>query len=109
MLATDFGLQSQEFNILAPPTALTSSVTPRCLSYEDFCKRKAADRTTALPPAAKKNKSSKCKPSIPDKVKIQIGIKEFNATDGVLKVLKGRSLPVAVKPNASANDLLEET
>lgn len=89
-------------------TPATPSVTPRSLSYEDFCKRKAIDRITTLPTAAKKNKSTKSKANCPDKVKIQIGIKEFHETDGALKILKGRSLPVSIKPNANAKQLLEE-
>ena len=99
------------FFILATSAAFTpptSSVTPRSLLYEDFCKRKAIDRVTTLPAAAKRNKSTKSKANCPNKVKIQIGIKEFLETDGALKILKGRSLPVSVKPNTNAKQLLEE-
>jgi hypothetical protein len=99
------------FHITAPPAALTSatsSVAPRSLSYEDFCKRKAIDRITTLPNHAKKGKFTKSKGNIPDKVKIQIGIKEFHESDGTLKILKGRSLPVSVKANTNAKQLLEE-
>ncbi len=39
-------------------------------------------------------------------MKIQIGIKEFSG-DGTLKMLKGRTLPVAVNNNINANDLLQ--
>ena len=95
------------FHILALPAA-TSSATPRSLSYEDFCKRKAIDRVSTLPTAGKKCKSTKSKTNSPDKVKIQVGIKEFHETDHALKILKGRSLPVSVKPNSNAKQLLEE-
>ena len=57
---------------------------------------------------AKKSKSTKSKANCYDKVKVQIGIKEFHETDGALKILKGRSLPVSVKPNTNAKQLLEE-
>jgi hypothetical protein len=95
------------FHILAPPAATaTSSATPRSLSYEDFCKRKAIDRVSTLPTAGKKCKSTKSKTNSPDKVKIQVGIKEFHEIDRALKILKGRSLPVSVKPNSNAKQLL---
>ena len=92
----------------AASTSTTSAGTPRSLSYEDFCKRKAIERVTTLPTAPKKSKSTKSKANNQDKVKIQIGIKEFHETDGALKVLKGRSLPVSVEPNTNAKQLLEK-
>ena len=61
-----------------------------------------------MPNHAKKGKFTKSKGNIPDKVKIQIGIKEFHESDGTLKILKGRSLPVSVKANTNAKQLLEE-
>ena len=61
-----------------------------------------------MPTAPKKSKSTKSKANNQDKVKIQIGIKEFHETDGALKILKGRSLPVSVEPNTNAKQLLEK-
>ena len=94
--------------ISAASTSTTSAVTPRSLSYEDFCKRKAIERVTTLPTAPKKSKSIKSKANNQDKVKIQIGIKEFHETDGALKILKGRSLPVSVEPSTNAKQLFEK-
>ncbi len=74
------------------------------LTYEQFRKRKETSRTNVLP---KKAKSCKAKENDkPEVVKIQIGIKEFSG-DGTLKMLKGRTLPVAVNNNINANDLLQ--
>ena len=74
------------------------------LTYEQFRKRKETSRTNILP---KKAKSCKTKEKEkPEVVKIQIGIKEFSA-DGTLKMLKGRTLPVAVNNTINKNDLLQ--
>ena len=71
---------------------------------EQFRKRKESSRTNVLP---KKAKSCKAKENDKSEVvKIQIGIKEFSG-DGTLKMLKGRTLPVAVNNNINANDLLQ--
>ena len=50
--------------------------------------------------------NQKEKPS--EKVKIQIGIKEFNEIDCTLKMLKGRGLPVTVDACTDASKLLVE-
>ena len=74
------------------------------LTYEQFRKRKETSRTNVLP---KKAKSCKTKENEkPEVVKIQIGIKEFSA-DGTLKMLKGRTLPVAVNNTINKKDLLQ--
>ena len=76
------------------------------LTYEEFRKRKESCRTSTLKPTASK-KAKSVKSNSSDKVKIPIGIKICNE-DGLLKVLKGRTLPIAVKPDIDARGLLEE-
>ena len=61
--------------------------------------------STLKPTASKKAKSGKSNSS--NKVNIPIGIKICNE-DGLLKVLKGRTLPITVKPDIDARGLLEE-
>ena len=81
------------------------------MSYEEFRKRKESSRVTTLPLASskpKKLKSGKSKGKSTDKVKIQVGIKEFHELDYALKILKGRSLPVAVNACINAKGLLQE-
>ena len=79
------------------------------MTYEEFRKRKESSRVTTLPSTSSKPKKSKSrKANSTEKVKIQVGIKEFSELDSTLKVLKGRALPIAVDPCINANGLLQE-
>ena len=80
------------------------------MTYEEFRKRKESSRLTSLPLSSSKSKRIKSKKSegkSAENVKIQIGIKEFHESISSLKILKGRSLPVAVKASINAKGLLE--
>ncbi len=82
------------------------------ITYEEFRKRKEAKRVSTLPASMssrnKKSKCSKSKGNTTEKVKIQVGIKEFSELDSSLKVLKGRTLPIAVNACIHAKGLLQE-
>ena len=99
------------------PSSSTSTIQPsnheskqRSMTYEEFRKRKESTRVTSLPSAsAKKSKSGKSRGSQTEKVKIQVGIKEFQESAASLKILKGRTLPIVVNASINASRLLEET
>ena len=80
------------------------------MTYEEFRKRKESSRVTSLPSSAssKHKRSKSSKGNSREKVKIQVGIKEFHEFESTLKILKGRSLPIAVNPIINATELLQE-
>lgn len=72
--------------------------TPKStLSYDDFRKRTQAART-------KKIQSGK-KVKIDEEVKVQVGVVEVE--DGKLRRLKGRTLPLMIRPSCHFEDFLE--
>ena len=73
----------------------------RALTFEEFRKAKGENRVTTLPSSKRKKEKS------PGKVKIQIGIKQYQQ-DISLKALKGRTLPLTVDSNIDAEHLLHE-
>jgi hypothetical protein len=98
--------QSPSTSTVQPPNHDTKQ---QSMTYEEFRKRKESSRVTTLPSTSSKPKKSKSrKANSTEKVKIQVGIKEFSELDSTLKVLKGRALPIAVDPCINANGLLQE-
>ena len=70
-------------------------------TFEEFRKAKGENRVTTLPSSKRKKEKS------PGKVKIQIGIKQYQQAIS-LKALKGRTLPLTVDSNIDAYHLLHE-
>lgn len=91
-------LQQNSSNASKPETSKKS----RAVTFEEFRKAKAASRVTTLPSSSRGTKAKS-----PGKVKIQIGIKQYEK-DVSLKALKGRTLPLTVDANIDAHQLLQE-
>ena len=69
------------------------------LSFEEFKKRKQSSRSSFISKNGKKRKATN------EEVKIQVGI--LHGVDGILRKIKGRTLPVTTNVTVDASEILQ--